>query len=161
MLKDSLNMPGGSITMRKDPRVTRIGHFLRMTKINEFPQLFNILIGNMSFVGPRPYLSIGIVFFSEEAQNTLRLVRPGITGISSVVFRDEERYVSQCGMTPIQYYKDYIFPYKSKLEIWYYNNRSFITDFLIIFLTAFKIIFPKSKLEYRVFKTLPRDPNFN
>lgn len=160
MQRDSLNMPGGSITTRNDSRVTPVGRFLRISKINELPQLFNVLKGEMSFVGPRPYLNIGFAFFSDEAQTALKKMSPGITGISSVVFRDEEYYVSKCGMDTLQYYKDYIFPYKSKLEIWYFENRSFITDFLILFLTAFKILFPKSKLEFKVFKNLPVDSNF-
>jgi len=161
MLKNSLSMSGGAITLRNDPRVTKTGKILRITKLNELPQLFNVLLGSMSFVGPRPIMDDGFSLYSLDAQSILYKSKPGITGVSSVVFRDEEFYVTYSGIYPLLFYTEYVFPYKSKLEIWYYNNRSFYVDFMLIILTAIKIIFPSSKIEFEIFKTLPKDKYFD
>lgn len=160
MLRNSLDLPGGSITVRNDPRITRFGFLLRITKLNELPQLLNVFTGSMSFVGPRPYMKDGFYSFSESAQKVLIQQRPGITGISSVVFRDEEYFVTHSGMNPLFFYKNYIFPFKSELELWYYHNRSIYVDLMILALTGYKIVFPKSTLEYKVFKTLPKSDYF-
>jgi lipopolysaccharide/colanic/teichoic acid biosynthesis glycosyltransferase len=160
MLKNSPNMQGGTITTRKDPRVTRMGRILRITKLNELPQIINVLIGDMSFVGPRPMLQIGFEMYTKEVQEFLYKSKPGITGIASVVFRDEEKWVTESKMEPMEFYKKYVFPYKGELEQWYYHNRSLFTDFKIILLTAIKIVFSKSRLEYRFFKNLPRSEYF-
>jgi lipopolysaccharide/colanic/teichoic acid biosynthesis glycosyltransferase len=157
MLKGALFMPGGAITLRNDPRVTKIGKLLRITKLNELPQLFNVLLGNMSFVGPRPIMDDGFALYSIDAQSVLYKSKPGITGISSLVFRDEELLVTNSGIEPYLFYKEYVFPYKSKLEIWYYENKSFVIDLIILFFTGIKIIAPKSKLEFKIFKSLPKN----
>src|SRR6478735_3498099 len=91
MLKDSPNLGTGLITLRKDPRVTPMGGFLRKTKLNELPQIFNVLKGDMSFVGPRPLVDKTFDPYSDYVKANIYSVRPGITGIGSVVFRDEER----------------------------------------------------------------------
>lgn len=160
MLRDSLNLPGGAITVRNDPRITKLGFWLRITKLNELPQLFNVLLGSMSFVGPRPYMMDGFSKFTSQAQEKMQKMTPGITGISSVVFRDEEYYVTNCNMDPLLFYNNVIFPYKSELEIWYYHHRSFLVDIIILALTALKILFPKSKVEYKVFSDLPANAYF-
>ena len=89
MLKNSPNLPGGIHTTSKDPRLMPMGGFLRKTKINELPQLFNILIGDMSIVGPRPL--VGKVFdpYPDHIKDKIYNVRPGLTGIGSIIFRDE------------------------------------------------------------------------
>ncbi len=159
MLKDSPNMGTADITVRNDPRILPIGIFLRKTKINEVPQIINVLIGNMSFVGPRPLMPQGFYAYSKEYQDKVYQIKPGITGIGSIFFRDEELYVTNAqnqGLEPKQFYKDSILPYKGALEIWYQNNISFATDFNILFLTAWVIIFPKSNLANHVFKNLPK-----
>ncbi|MDO9580207.1 MAG: sugar transferase [Bacteroidales bacterium] len=161
MLKGSLSMPGGAITLRNDPRVTKLGKFLRITKLNELPQLFNVLLGSMSFVGPRPIMDDGFSLYSTDAQKVLYTSKPGITGISSVVFRDEELIVTNSGVVPFLFYKEFVFPYKSKLEIWYYKNKSFLVDIAILFLTGIKIIVPSSKLEFKIFSSLPKSEFFN
>jgi lipopolysaccharide/colanic/teichoic acid biosynthesis glycosyltransferase len=157
MLKDSPNMAGGIITMRNDPRVTKIGRILRITKLNELPQIFNVLLGDMSFVGPRPLMNKGFDLFSLDVQSFLYKSKPGITGISSLVFRDEERLVTESEMAPEQFYKEYIFPCKDHLERWYSKNKSFYVDFVILFLTAVKILVPKSNLEFKIFRSLPKN----
>ena len=90
MLKDSPNMGSGSITLRNDPRVTPMGGFLRKTKINELPQIFNILLGDISLVGPRPLVDKTFNAYTEGVRSVIYKVKPGLTGIGSIVFRDEE-----------------------------------------------------------------------
>lgn len=160
MLKNSMDLPGGSITIRNDPRVTRTGKTLRFTKLNELPQLFNVLIGDMSFVGPRPLVTKGFNLYPPDVKAFLYKSKPGITGISSVVFRDEEIFVTKSKMDPHEYYKKHIFPFKGQLEEWYYNNKSLWVDFIILFLTGIKILFPNSKLEYSFFPSLPKSKHF-
>jgi lipopolysaccharide/colanic/teichoic acid biosynthesis glycosyltransferase len=155
MLKNSPNLAGGLHTTRRDPRVLPLGHFLRMTKINELPQLVNILLGDMSIVGPRPLVDKTFDPYPEHVKKVIYNVRPGLTGIGSVVFRDEERLLSECGMPMSEFYAKHIAPAKGELELWYQRHLSFLTDALIIFLTAWVILFPKSRLLNKVFKDLP------
>ena len=157
MLKNSMNMGTGSITLQNDFRVTAIGKFLRKTKINETPQIVNILKGDISLVGPRPLVTKTFLAYSEEIQSKIYNVKPGLTGIGSIVFRDEESLISGViDEDPHEFYKRVIAPYKGELEMWYLNNKSLFLDFQLIFLTAWIIIFPKSKLYEKWFKNLPK-----
>lgn len=156
MLKNSPNMGSGDVTTRNDPRVTGMGKFLRITKLNELPQLINILKGDMSFVGPRPLMKAGFDRYSEELKDKIYNVKPGLTGVGSIVFRDEELIITQSSLPPHECYRDVILPYKGKVEIWYQQHLSFYTDFMIIFLTAWYIVSPKSNLLYKVFPSLPK-----
>jgi len=160
MLKDSENLPGGTITLRNDRRVTPIGKILRFTKLNELPQLFNVIYGDMSFVGPRPLVKKGFDLYTSEVKSFIYRSKPGITGIASVIFRDEERLVTESKMDPKEYYEKRIFPYKGQLEKWYFENRSIGVDCLILFLTGLKIILPHSKLEFKIFPSLPKSDYF-
>lgn len=153
MLKNSVNMGTGHITLRNDPRVTWFGKILRITKINELPQIINVFKGDMSIVGPRPLMESGFKLYSEEIQNKIYNVKPGITGIGSLVFRDEEKLISASG-DPIAMYAT-ISPYKGALEMWYQKNASLYIDFMIIFLTAWSIVVPNNTLQNKVFKDLP------
>ena len=158
MLKDSPNMKGGIITLRNDPRITPMGGFLRITKINEVPQLINVLRGEMSFVGPRPVVPLSFEQYPEEVRKLIYQVTPGITGIGSIVFRDEEKVmteVKESGMDPWAYYRDFIYPYKGELEKWYQQNQSLVVDLKILVLTALTILFPDHNLTYKVFRGLP------
>ncbi len=157
MLKDSPNMKGGLITTKKDPRVTPMGGFLRKYKINELPQLFNIFFGDISVVGPRPLVKKIFLFYKQEFQNKIYNVKPGLTGIGSIIFRDEESIISSINSeNPLDFYKRVISPYKGELEIWYQENRSFSLDTQLIFLTAWVIIFPKSRIYDKWYKNLPK-----
>ena len=158
MLKNSPNIGTGYITLRNDPRVTPMGAFLRKTKINELPQIINVLKGDLSVVGPRPLVDKTFNIYSTEIQNKIYNVKPGITGIGSVIFRDEEKLISESKMNPQEYVQQYIVPYKGDLEMWYQKHVSFYTDFMIIFLTAWVIVFPSSEMPYKVFKSLPKRP---
>ena len=157
MLKNSPNMGTGSITLRNDPRVTPIGKYLRKTKINELPQIMNVLIGDMSFVGPRPLVDKTFNAYPEEIQKVVYNVKPGLTGIGSVIFRDEEKLISESDLEPHEFYQKVIAPYKGALEMWYLENQSFLTDLKILFLTAWVIFFPHSSLPYKLFRDLPQN----
>lgn len=159
MLKDSANMPGGIMTTLKDPRITPMGGFLRKSKINELPQLFNIFLGDMSIVGPRPVMKISFESYPKDIQKVIYNVKPGLTGIGSIIFRDEEQLITQVkesGGDVWAFYKGTIYPFKGELEIWYQNNKSISTDIKLIILTAWVILFPNSRIYESWFKDLPK-----
>ncbi len=156
MLKNSPNMGTGEITLRNDPRVTKFGKLLRITKLNELPQIINVFKGDMSIVGPRPLMEVSFNLYAPEVRNIIYSCPPGITGIGSLIFRDEERLLSDAADARQMYTA--IYPYKAALELWYQQHASTYTDCMIIFLTGWSIIFPKNNLTERVFKTLPRRP---
>ena len=161
MLKDSPNMAGGLITTKKDPRLTPMGGFLRASKINELPQLINILNGDMSVVGPRPVMQKSFETYPMEVQEVIYNVKPGLTGIGSIIFRDEETLITEVkdnGGDTWDFYKNQIYPFKGKLEQWYQTNQSFLTDVKIILVTAWTIFRPKSDLVYIWFPSLPKRP---
>ena len=156
MLKNSMNMGSGSITLQNDFRVTKIGKFLRKTKINELPQLFNVLKGDISIVGPRPLVENDYDAYPEKIQLKIYNIKPGLTGVGSIIFRDEESIISAVKKEdPHEFYKRVIAPYKGELEMWYQNNNSLLLDLQLIFMTAWVIFFPKSKLYEKWFKDLP------
>ncbi len=159
MLKNSEKIGTGTITTRNDPRVLPFGSFLRKTKLNELPQIFNVLLGSMSIVGARPLVSGGFEQYSEEVKAKVYSTPPGITGIGSIVFRDEEKILSQGG-DPKEIYKTKILPYKGELEMWYQQNISFWVDTKIIFLTFWAVLFPESNLHYKWLKNLPAKPDY-
>ena len=156
MLKNSMNMGTGSITLQNDFRVTGIGKFLRKTKINELPQIINIIKGDISLVGPRPLVTKTFIAYNKDIQDKIYKIKPGLTGIGSIVFRDEETIISGIkDEDPHEYYKRVIAPFKGELEMWYQENRSFILDMQLIFMTAWVILFPNSNLYEKWFKDLP------
>jgi len=128
--------------------------------VNEIPQLINIFIGEMSVVGPRPLMEVDYLKFSPEIQQQFYNCKPGLTGIASIIFRDEEKLHSNTNMDPHEFDRLHIAPYKGALELWYQEHCSFRTDILIIFLTAAVILFPENKWAFRFFKDLPKMPEF-
>ena len=159
MLKDSANMAGGIMTTEKDPRITPMGGFLRKSKINELPQLFNILFGHMSVVGPRPVMKVSFEAYPEKIQKVIYNAKPGLTGIGSIIFRDEEKLITDVknnGGDLWEFYKGEIYPFKGELEIWYQKNKSFLLDLKVIFVTAWVIFNPSSKIYDKFFKGLPK-----
>lgn len=161
MLKDSPNMAGGLITTKKDPRLTPLGGFLRASKINELPQILNILKGDMSVVGPRPVMQKSFDTYPVEIQKVIYNVKPGLTGIGSIIFRDEETLITKVkeqGGDTWDFYKNKIYPFKGELEIWYQKNQSLITDIKIIVITGWVIIFSDSNIVYKWFPSLPKRP---
>ena len=162
MLRNSPNMAGGLHTMERDPRILPMGNFLRKTKINELPQLFNILLGDMSVIGPRPLVDKTFAPYSPEVKARIYRSRPGLSGIGSIVFRSEERLLAaekQKGGDMDAFYAKVVSPYKGALELWYQDHAGLWTDFLLIFLTAWVVAFPKSNLVNRVFRDLPAMPD--
>ena len=159
MLKNSSKMAGGIITVKNDPRVTFMGGFLRKSKINELPQLLNIIIGDMSVVGPRPVMKASFEAYPSKIQEVIYNVKPGLTGIGSIIFRDEEDLISNIkndGGDIWSFYKNTIYPFKGEVEIWYQNNKSFFLDIKLIFITAWVIFSPNSKIYEKLFKDLPK-----
>ena len=153
-------MPGGIITTRKDSRLTPLGPFLRKSKLNEIPQLINVVCGEMSLVGPRPLLQESFDLYPESVQSSIYRIRPEITGIGSVIFRDEEGLITVAkdkGEDIWTYYRDVIYPYKGKLEQWYVEHQSFRVDLSILFLTILVMGKPSTGLPHRVFNTLPKE----
>ncbi len=153
MLKDSPNLGTGIITVRNDPRVMPFGRILRITKINELPQIINVLKGDMSIVGPRPLVQKSVDQYPEGIREKIYNAKPGMTGIGSIIFRDEEKIISTGD--PVAMYK-LVYVHKGELEMWYQQHASLWTDIKIIFVTAWLIVFSKSKLEQKAFKGLPQ-----
>jgi lipopolysaccharide/colanic/teichoic acid biosynthesis glycosyltransferase len=124
---------GALITKGGDQRIIRIGRFLRKTKIDEFPQLFNVLKGDMSFVGPRPEVEKYIRLFENDYKDILK-VKPGITDYATIEFRDEEQILKKY-KNPEDGYTRYILPLKIKLYKKYLKEMSLLTDVKLILLT--------------------------
>lgn len=159
MLKNSPNMSGGLITTKNDPRLLPLGGFLRKSKINELPQLLNIFFGHMSVVGPRPVMQKSFDAYPQHVKEVIYNVKPGLTGIGSIVFRDEEDLITKVkeeGGDTWDFYKNTIYPHKGELEKWYQKNQSFWTDFKIIFATAWVVVKPESDVVYKWFEELPK-----
>tara|TARA_Y100000385_G_C13047320_1_gene618106 strand:- start:918 stop:1574 length:657 start_codon:yes stop_codon:yes gene_type:complete len=158
MLSNSANMGAGNLTLKNDSRVLPFGSFLRKTKINELPQILNILIGDLSIVGPRPQMQVSFDQYSDEIKKKINNVKPGLTGIGSIVFRDEESLISAAAKNenPHDFYKRVIAPYKGNLEMWYQKHRSVYLDFQLIFITAWAIVFPETRIYEKWFTDLPK-----
>ena len=159
MLKDSPFMGTGSITIANDPRVLPLGKFLRKSKINELPQLINVLSGNMSLIGPRPLTAENFKDYSSNIQNSIIKVKPGLSGIGSIVFRDEEKLINN-PLVAKEVYHNEIAPYKGTLEMWYSENNNLTTYFKLIFLTILVIITSDSKVVWKLLPNLPEPTNF-
>lgn len=158
MVKDSPNIGTQDITLRNDPRVLPVGKFLRKTKLNEVPQFWDVFVGKLSLVGWRPLMPKGFADYPEEVQKKIVSVKPGLTGLGSIVFRDEESIISKAQTTGIDLrscYRNDIMPYKGALECWYVDNRSLWVDVKILFATALAVVSPTWKGYRRWFINLP------
>jgi lipopolysaccharide/colanic/teichoic acid biosynthesis glycosyltransferase len=123
----------------KDQRVTRIGFFLRKYKLDELPQLFNVLIGNMSFVGPRPEVRRYVEMYNSEQRQVLN-IKPGITDFASIDYADENEMLAQ-SKNPEDAYINTVMPAKLDLNLKYIREQNFLLDMKIIFRTIGKIFF--------------------
>jgi lipopolysaccharide/colanic/teichoic acid biosynthesis glycosyltransferase len=157
MLKNSPNIGTGTITLKNDPRILPMGKFLRKTKINELPQLLNILFGDMSVIGPRPQTKRCFDAFPETARRAIVRVRPGLSGVGSIVFRDEEELMHGHA-DPAHFYDSVIADYKGRLEEWYVEHQGLRTYVLLILLTVWVILRPDSNMVWRAFPDLPPEP---
>jgi lipopolysaccharide/colanic/teichoic acid biosynthesis glycosyltransferase len=158
MVKNAPNMGTGDVTVANDPRVLPVGRFLRKTKLNEFPQFWDVLVGKLSLVGWRPLTPKGFADYPEELKPIIVKVKPGITGIGSLVFRDEEAIIgkaAELGRDVLTCYRDDILPFKGALEVWYVSNANFWTDLKLLAGTAIAVIRPKWTGYRSWFKELP------
>lgn len=157
MLKDSPNLGTGTVTVKGDPRILPVGRFLRKTKINELPQLVNILKGDMSIVGPRPQTQRCFDAFPATSQAAIIKVRPGLSGVGSIAFRNEEELM-HASADPERLYDNVIMPYKGQLEEWYVAHQGLGLYLLCITATAWTVVFPESRVVWRLLPGLPKPP---
>lgn len=129
---------GMQITVDGDSRITKLGHFLRKSKIDELPQLINVLIGDMSFVGPRPEVPKYVAMYDENQRSILK-IRPGITDIASIEYRDENLLLAK-SKNPEETYIQEIMPRKIELNVEYIKKISLTYDIRLILKTICKII---------------------
>lgn len=127
-----------TITLKDDPRITKIGKYLRSYKLDELPELFNVLIGDMSFVGPRPDVA-GYADKLVGVNRDILKLKPGITSLASLKYVNEELLLAQV-KDPISYNNNNIYPDKVKMNLNYYNNHNIWIDIKVIFATIFLLI---------------------
>ena len=159
MMKNSSKIGTKNITLRNDPPVLPFGKLLRKTKLNEMPQIMNVIKGDLSIVGPRPLTRDHYNMIPDIYRKKIKKIKPGITGIGSIIFRDEEYLISN-NDDPEKFYKEKIAPYKGQLEYWYFDNKSILIDIKIILITVIVIIFPKSNVHKKFFDDLPKSKIF-
>ena len=155
MIKDSPLT--GSVTVKDDPRILPFGKFLRYSKINELPQLINVLRGDLSLIGPRPQVEQTINFLPEDLKLKLTKITPGLSGLASIILRDEENVLSIVD-NPLVFHKQVLTPYKAKLEIWFDRKKNLFDYFTLIILTILAVMFPKIKLYNFFYKDRPKAP---
>lgn len=150
---------GVDSTAINDPRITNIGHFIRKYKIDEIPNLYNIIMGQMSFVGPRPNVKKETDMYTIEEKNLL-LLKPGITDLASIIFSDEGEILSESNNPDLDY-NQLIRPWKSRLGLFYVENYSFVMDLKIMIITLISLFSKKgaSKLVYQVVSKISGDKN--
>ena len=154
MLKARPSLGTGTVTVKDDPRILPVGRFLRATKINELPQIINVLKGDMSVIGPRPQERRCFDAFPAEAREAIVQVRPGLSGVGSILFRNEQEMMDG-ERDPDRVYDEIIMPYKARLEEWYVENRSLALYFQLIFLTVWAVLFARSALPGKMLRGLP------
>lgn len=132
---------GGSLTVGRDPRVTRVGRLLRHAKLDELPQLINVWRGDMSLVGPRPEVAKYVALYTPE-QRTVLSVRPGITDLASIEFRSESDLLEGAG-DPEALYVSEIMPRKLELNRLYLERQSLAYDVALIFRTLWRVVRPR------------------
>ncbi|WP_232574243.1 sugar transferase [Photobacterium phosphoreum] len=130
---------GLKVTVGTDSRITKSGHFLRKTKLDELPQLLNVFLGQMSIVGPRPEVPEFMNEYSTDIRSKILSVRPGITDLASIEFTNEAEILAG-SLDPRRKYIDDVMPIKAKFYMDYVYNNNFIGDLKIILLTLKKIL---------------------
>ena len=143
-MRESNNTNKKLVTVAGDPRITRSGHFIRKTKIDELPQLWNVLCGEMSLVGPRPEVAKYVALYSENQREILS-IPPGITDLASLVFVDEERVLAEKEDSET-FYRETVLPEKIRLNLFYVKNRSLKNYFLTLWWTMKKIVYRNNKI---------------
>lgn len=128
---------GKPLTVGRDPRITRVGYWLRKFKLDELPQLFNVLVGEMSLVGPRPEVPKYVALYTPEQRKVLDLV-PGITDPASIKYRDESEILGR-SPDPDRTYLEEIMPEKIRLNLEYAAHATVWSDFIIVLKTLFRV----------------------
>ena len=146
---------GSPLTVGGDRRVTRVGHFLRKYKLDELPQLWNVVCAEMSIVGPRPEVAEFVDLCKPVWQSVLR-VRPGITDPASIAFHQEEELLAKSS-DPIRYYREAVLPAKLAMNIAYLQERSLWLDFQVILRTALCAVFPGKRDAQQASLLAPED----
>jgi len=159
MLRNSPNLNGGLYTSENDTRILPMGKFLRKTKFNELPQLINIFVGQMSIIGYRPTVRQHYEAYNIDFKMKSKDVSPGLSGIGSIVFRDEEVILQKCGQNKDYFHQKVIIPYKSQLECWYMDHQSIGNYFKLIYMTVVSVIHPANCKWRTAFKGLPPVPS--
>lgn len=159
MVKASPELGTRDITVKNDPRVLPVGRILRKTKLNEFPQFWDVFIGKLALVGWRPLMPRGFANYPTSVQEKLLTIKPGLTGLGSLFFRNEEGIVAIAqlqGMDLQRVFKEDIMPFKGALECWYVDNQCFWVDAKILVATAVAVLIPGWKGYSEWFSGLPR-----
>jgi lipopolysaccharide/colanic/teichoic acid biosynthesis glycosyltransferase len=155
MLENSAEF--GTVTVSGDPRILPFGALLRKSKLNELPQLWNILIGDMSLIGPRPLTSEAFDLYHNNLMLIIKSVKPGLSGVGSIAFRNEEEILSGQD-NPMDFYKSQIVPFKGELEAWFVKNQSICLYLKLIFLTLLVVFMPKKKIPWGFINLEPNPP---
>jgi len=153
MLENSPNLGSGSITSKNDNRILPVGKYLRKSKINELPQLINILIGDMALIGPRPQVERDLLGVEKAELEVIQQIRPGLSGVASIIFRDEETLLQNYD-DPRLMYDTKIAPCKAKLEFWYVKNRSARLDIMLLILTMHAVFVKNSQMIFKFYPSL-------
>ena len=155
MLKNSSELGAGGFTEFNDSRFLPLGSFMRKTKINELPQLLNILRGEMSLVGFRPLAKVSFNRVLEIGDKTAYSKMPGITSPASIFLRNEEQILMKVEDKQ-KYYDEHILPFKVSLDEWWSKNNSVFNYFAILFLTAMSLFLPLHTLPIKILRNLPK-----
>jgi lipopolysaccharide/colanic/teichoic acid biosynthesis glycosyltransferase len=159
MLENSETTGTKHVTVRNDPRVLPVGRVLRKAKLNELPQLINVLRGDMSIVGWRPLLPDGFAFYPGHVRERIVQLKPGVTGLGSIMFRDEEAILARSAKSPFDVYREDIAPYKGELELWYQEHQSMWLDLKILIATVWVLLLPNNRRYLKWFPGLPPVPD--
>ena len=157
MMKNSPSIGSGELTLPHDPRVLPLGRFLRKTKINELPQLFNVVAGNISLIGPRPQTARYFNCYRPNNRSCIEKIKPGLSGVGSIFFRNEESLLKQVN-DPISFDDNILTPYKGEIEHWYFMNINILLYFELILTTIMAVLFPSFGLRKSLLRQLPAPP---
>ena len=157
MMKNSPSIGSRELTLPKDPRVLPLGRLLRKTKLNELPQLWNIIVGDLSLIGPRPQTHRYYGFYRAEDRVWIEMIRPGLSGVGSILFRDEESLLSRVP-DPIDFDDKVITPYKGQVEHWFAVNQSVSLYIELIIMTVLVVALPSSGWRQSLLRRVPAPP---
>jgi lipopolysaccharide/colanic/teichoic acid biosynthesis glycosyltransferase len=157
MMKNSPAIGAAELTLPNDPRVLPLGRVLRKTKLNELPQLLNIVAGDLSLIGPRPQTRRYYNCYRPVDRVWIDTIRPGLSGVGSILFRDEETLLTKV-IDPIAFDDHVIIPYKGQVEHWFALNQSVSLYFELIFTTILVVLIPTAGLHRRLLRRVPPPP---